>query len=714
MVILKIINWIFIKFFLSLKTILFILLFLALCGTAFVNGFLSEVVKDMPMIENLGVPDLAMTSKIYASDGTVLGDVFGEENRVLVGWHQIPEDLRDAIVATEDQDFYTHPGFDIKGIARAVKSNLTKGSLHGQGASTLTQQLVRALYLSNEQTFTRKIAEIILAVKLEQKYSKDEILTFYLNQVYFGSNAYGVEAAAQTYFGKSVSQCNLQECAMLAGLPKAPSRLSPYADAQAAMERRTHVLDRMLEEGYITPEEHDAANATPIETAGRNDIGFQGLAHPYFCTYVINEVQEMFGLRRLYTDGLRIYTTLDRDWQVSAETVLDKRIEEYKSSNVSEGAIVTLDVRTGAIRAMVGGTDFTSSEYNRAWQAHRQPGSSFKPYVYLRAMMDGYSPQSLVRDSPAEFVIEGWGTYRPKNYDHAYRGVITLQSALMASRNVPAVKIVDIVGAQNVADVAKACGIVSEIRPSLSMGIGTSEVTLLEHTGAYATFANDGVRNQPYAIERITDARGNVLYSHTGEPQRVVEAGPIRNLVSMMEAVVTGGTGTHARITGHHIAGKTGTTDDWRDAWFIGFTPSIVTGVWVGNDDNTEMYRVTGGKYPAVIWKDYMETVLADAPDETFPPPPYGRFIKAMDHYDSQAMMASEKELQQLAEELGLDWRDYADLEELRAAVEKADVFGIIENRDSVDEGDETDETDAELPPDDSDDDNDDEQIVFF
>jgi len=695
MIVFRAIQWFFLKLFAVLKVLLFLLVFFLLCLTAFVNGFLSEVVKDMPMIENLGVPDLAMTSKIYASDGTLLGDVFGEENRVLVGWHQIPQDLRDAIVATEDKDFYSHPGFDVRGIARAVKENLASGDIKGQGASTLTQQLVRALYLTPQATFQRKIAEIILAVKIEQKYSKDEILTFYLNQVYFGSNAYGVEAAAQTYFGKSVSECDLAECALLAGLPQAPSRLSPYASMDAARARRTHVLNRMLEEGHITQEEFDQADEAEIVLAGRRDVGFSGLQHPYFCTYVINEVQEKFGLRRLYTDGLRIYTTVNHEWQAEAEKVVSEKVASFKSARVSEGALVTLDVRTGAIRAMVGGVDFDSSEFNCAWQAKRQPGSSFKPYVYLRAMMDGYSPDSLVRDEPVEFHLAGWGTYRPKNYDNGFRGVISLRSAIAASRNVPAVRIVDIVGAQDVADVAHTCGIKSEIRPSLSMGIGTSEVTLLEHTSAYGTFANDGVRNEPYAIERITDSRGNVLYSHAGSPQRVVDSNPIRLLVNMMETVVTSGTGTHARISGHHIAGKTGTTDEWRDAWFIGFTPSIVTGVWTGNRDNSPMSKVTGGRYPALIWHDYMAKVLADMPDETFPAGFRPRQTKAMDS-TSQADLQTEQEIQTLAKQLGVDPEDYS-LEQLRAMAAQGDVFGNLRQ----DDGDE-DETAAELPSDDS------------
>jgi penicillin-binding protein 1A len=514
--------------------------------------------------------------------------------------------------------------------------------------------------------------------------------------VYFGSNAYGVEAAAQTYFGKSVSDCDLAQCALLAGLPQAPSRLSPYVSLDAARERRTHVLTRMLEEGYITQEEFDAANSTEITLTGRRDVGFTGLQYPYFSTYVIHEVQEKFGLRKLYTEGLRIYTTLNPDWQAVAQQTVTDKVAEFAGSNVSQGALVTIEVGTGAIRAMVGGTTFNDSEFNRAWQALRQPGSSFKPYVYLTAMEDGFSPNSLVRDEAVEFYLEGWGTYRPKNYDFGYRGIMTLASALAASRNIPAVKIVDIVGAQRVADVAKACGIQTEIRPALSMGIGTSEVTLLEHTTAYSTLANDGVLCQPYAIERITDARGNVIYTHEQSDQQVVDPNAVRLLVSMMQGVVTGGTGTHARIAGHHIAGKTGTTDDWRDAWFLGFTPSVVTGVWIGNDDNSAMYRVTGGLYPAVIWHDYMETVLADMPDEEFPAPSYPRYVRAVDRGDSQAMLEAEKELQDLAEELGVDPAEYT-LEQLRAAQARGDVFGNL--RDKDDEGD---GTDAELPPEDA------------
>ena len=536
----NLIQWLFIKGFLILKGLLLLVLIFLLCLTAFVNGFLSEVVKDLPLIENLGVPDIAMTSKIYAADGTLLGDVHGVENRVLVGWHQIPQDLRDAIVAVEDQDFHQHPGFDIRGIARAFRQNLTTGNLTGQGGSTLTQQLVRNLYLSTESTYKRKIAEIILAVKIEQKYSKDEILTFYLNQVYFGSNAYGVEAAAETYFGKSASECDLAECALLAGLPQAPSKLSPNVSYEAAKTRQEHVIDRMFEEGYITKEEREAAKAEELKLVERRDVGFKGLMHPYFSTYVVNEVSEKFGLRRLYTDGLRIYTTVNLEWQTEAEEILEQKVEEFKSAGVSQGGIVTLDARTGAIYAMVGGVDFIDSEFNRAWQAQRQPGSSFKPYVYLAAMMERYSPDSFVRDQPVEYHLAGWGTYRPHNYDGSYKGIISLRTALSLSRNIPAVKIVDIVGAQTVADVAKSAGIETDIRPALSMGIGTSEVTLLEHTSAYATFANDGVRAIPYAIERITDVRGNVLYTHSQESRRVIPDNPVRLLVSMMQNVVTG------------------------------------------------------------------------------------------------------------------------------------------------------------------------------
>ncbi len=715
----RIIHWIVIKIIALIKIVLFLTLFIILCSTAFINGFLSEVVRDLPLIENLGVPDLAMTSKIYATDGTLLGDVFGEENRVLVGWHQIPQDLRDALVSTEDQDFYQHPGFDIRGIARALRENIASGDPTGQGGSTITQQLVRNLYLTPEAKIERKIAEVILAVKLEQKYSKDEIITFYLNQVYFGSNAYGVEAAAQTFFGHTVSECDLPECALLAGLPQAPSRFSPYVNVEESRERRGHVLKRMYEEGYITREEMEEADTSEIELTGRRDIGFSGLMHPYFATYVIHEVHDLLPYSRLYTDGLRIYTTVNVDWQVAAETAITDGVANFESSNVTQGALVTLDVRTGAIRAMSGGVDFNDSEFNRAWQALRQPGSSFKPYVYLRAMMDDYSPASLVRDQPVEFHIPGTDIYRPHNYDYSYRGVITLHTALRLSRNIPAVKIVDIIGAHHIASVARACGIESAIIPTLSMGIGTSEVTLIEHTSGLATMANDGVRNPPYAIERITDARGNVLYQHDTQSRRVVPENPARLVVSMLQSVINAGTGTRARIAGHHLAGKTGTTDDWRDAWFLGFTPSVITGVWVGNDDNSSMSRITGGRCPAVIWHDYMVTVLEEFNDETFPSPSMPRYARAMDREDSQAMLEADAELQALAEELGVDPEDYS-LEQLRAFSERGeDVLGFLKTGDDEEESDsDDDDRDTDDGDDDSSDDEEEEEeeedFVFF
>ncbi len=727
----RIITWISIKIIALIKIILFTILFVLLCATAFVNGFLSEVVKDLPLIENLGVPDLAMTSKIYAADGTLLGDVFGEENRELVGWHQIPQDLRDALVATEDQDFYEHPGFDVRGIARAFRENLESGDLTAQGGSTITQQLVRNLYLDTQtdtiKKFERKIAEIILATKLEQKYSKDEILTFYLNQVYFGSNAYGVEAAAQTYFGHSVSECDLSECALLAGLPQAPSTYSPYVDADhsRALIRRSQVLHRMYEEGYITREEMEEADTSEIVLTGRKDVGFSGLSYPYFSTYVINEVHDLLPYTRLYTDGLRIYTTLRPNWQTVAEEQVIAGIANLADSNVSQGALVTLDARTGAIRAMVGGVDFNESEFNRVWQAKRQPGSSFKPYVYLRAMMDSYSPNSLVRDGPVEYEIVGSTTYRPHNYDYSYKGIITLRTALRLSRNIPAVRITDILGPSNIATIARACGIESELYPTLSMGIGASEVTLLEHTSAFATLANDGVRNIPYAIERITDARGTVIYQHNTNSHRVVAENHVRLVVNMMESVVTAGTGTRARITGHHIAGKTGTTDDWKDAWFLGFTPSIVTGVWVGNDDNSQMARVTGGRGPAVIWHDYMVTVLEEFNDETFPIPSYPRNVRSMDIDDSQAMLEIEKALQDLAEEMGVDSEDFS-LEQLRVLQARGeDVFGNIKPDDddedsrADDEGedvieDDEDEEEEADKDDGEEEEEDDEDFIFF
>lgn len=619
---------------LTIKVLIIIVLLCALLGVSFLAGFFTEVIREMPLIEKLNVPNPAVTSRIYDASGKFcLGSLFSEENRILINFNQIPDDLKNAVIAIEDRGFYQHPGISPRGIVRALVTNL-KGGRISQGASTITQQLVRNLYLSKEKTWRRKILEMIIALKLEQRFSKDEILTFYLNEVFFGRNSYGVEAAAQFYFEKHVSDLNLSECALLAGLPQRPSDYAPSPDNQeAALGRRNVVLHAMLDCGFISDEESERARNEPIVVKPARETSYKGLYHPYYTTYVIKEVKEILGDRVLLFNGLNIYTTIDLDMQEAAERILAEKVAEYANLDMTQGALITIDPKTGAILAMVGGVDFNESEFNRAWQAKRQPGSAFKPFVYLRALEKGYSPSSLIVDEQVVYKLTGQKDYKPNNYDHTYLGVITAKTALARSRNVCAVKTIDIIGP---GEVTRLCterlGFKGPLHPYLSLALGASEVTAEEMCAAFATFANDGVYNKPFTVLRITDVNGNILYEHNTKPTRAVKENDVRLLNVMTQAVVQAGTATRARIKGRKIAGKTGTTSEYSDAWFIGYTPNLCTAVWVGNDDQGDyMRRVTGGRYPAVIWHDYMVEALEGYPVEDFPSPKYPSRVKPLD-----------------------------------------------------------------------------------
>lgn len=619
---------------LTIKVLIIIVLLCALLGVSFLAGFFTEVIREMPLIEKLNVPNPAVTSRIYDASGKFcLGSLFSEENRILINFNQIPDDLKNAVIAIEDRGFYQHPGISPRGIVRALVTNL-KGGRISQGASTITQQLVRNLYLSKEKTWRRKILEMIIALKLEQRFSKDEILTFYLNEVFFGRNSYGVEAAAQFYFEKHVSDLNLSECALLAGLPQRPSDYAPSPDNQeAALGRRNVVLHAMLDCGFISDEESERARNEPIVVKPARETSYKGLYHPYYTTYVIKEVKEILGDRVLLFNGLNIYTTINLDMQEAAERILAEKVAEYANLDMTQGALITIDPKTGAILAMVGGVDFNESEFNRAWQAKRQPGSAFKPFVYLRALEKGYSPSSLIVDEQVVYKLTGQKDYKPNNYDHTYLGVITAKTALARSRNVCAVKTIDIIGP---GEVTRLCterlGFKGPLHPYLSLALGASEVTAEEMCAAFATFANDGVYNKPFTVLRITDVNGNILYEHNTKPTRAVKENDVRLLNVMTQAVVQAGTATRARIKGRKIAGKTGTTSEYSDAWFIGYTPNLCTAVWVGNDDQGDyMRRVTGGRYPAVIWHDYMVEALEGYPVEDFPSPKYPSRVKPLD-----------------------------------------------------------------------------------
>ncbi|MEO7995462.1 MAG: PBP1A family penicillin-binding protein, partial [bacterium] len=528
-------------------------------------------------------------------------------------------------------------GIDPRGMVRALVTNLQKGDLTGQGASTITQQLVRNLYLSPQKKFLRKLQEIIIALRIEKKYSKEEIMTFYLNEVYLGSGANGVQTAAFTYFGKPVSDLSIAECALLAGLTQRPSHYSPFRNMDAAVGRRNVVLSKMRELGFITEAQYDLAQEEPVTLArakGIDETGYKALDHPWFSKDALEEAISLLGengARQVYFGGLRIYTTMDPSWQQTAEDTIKEWLPKWEKQKVEQASLVAIDPHSGAVRALVGGKDFTDNEFSRATQAKRQPGSSFKPFVYMAAIEAGYSPESLCFDSPRTFTDDMGKEYTPHNYDSSFMGVMTMRQALAMSRNVVAVMAADLVGVKAVQEVANKAGIRSPLPPYLSLALGAGEVSLIELTNAYATLAARGVHHAPYLVETILDARGQVLFQRRPEDQRVFEQNDVDLLNSMLQAVVTGGTGNKSRID-RPSAGKTGTTSDFVDAWFMGFTPDLCTGVWVGRDDNTPMARgVTGGHFPAYIWRDFMSAALAGRPVQQFAKPKMPRFVQALD-----------------------------------------------------------------------------------
>lgn len=637
------VRWVLRAIYLLLRNILLLTLWVGILGCAFATGFLYSVVKEMPVLEALSVPRPALSSELFAGDSsTSLGRVFSDENRVLVTSDQIPASLKQAFVSIEDRSFYTHIGIDPRGMARAVVTNLTEGDLTGQGASTITQQLVRNLYLSRQKKFARKLQEIIIALRIEKKYSKEEIMTFYLNEVYLGAGAYGVQTAAYTYFGKPVSELTVPESAMLAGLAQRPSYTSPFDNMEAAVKRRNQVLSAMREEGYLTPAQFEEARESEIVLTSKRDVdatGYKGLKHPWFAKQALDEAIEVLGpngARLVYFGGVRIYTTVNPDWQTIAEEIVTRRVSEWQKQKIEQGALCAIDPRTGAVRALVGGVDFSGNEFNRATQADRQPGSSFKPFVYLAALEAGYSPQSLCLDEPKSFTDDIGKVYKPKNYDNSYMGVMTMKKALELSRNVIAVVAADIVGPKAVAEAAQKAGIRRDLPVYLSLALGAGEVTLLELTNAYSTLAARGLYHEPYLVEYITDARGQILYRRRPKGERVFQENHVDMLNMMLQGVVTQGTGTRSRID-RPSAGKTGTTSDFIDAWFMGYTPDLVCGAWVGRDDNTSMSSgVTGGHYPAYMWKDFMSQALAGKPVKYFATPKLPAYTPALDSGQSQ------------------------------------------------------------------------------
>jgi penicillin-binding protein 1A len=567
------------------------------------------------------------TTKVFAADGSLLAELHEEENRALVPISKISDYIKAGVIASEDANFYYHHGLDFKGISRSMFTNLVFGSAV-QGGSTITQQLARNVFLNKKKKVIRKIAEVILALQLERRYTKEEILEFYLNQVYWGHNAYGIESASNLYFGKNANQLSLAEAALLVGMLRGPEMYSPFVNPKKARWRQEIVLGRLLKLGLINEEEYYNAKDQPIFLASRKKLKYK---HPYFTSYVVKQLEAMYGTDVVYNNGLKVYTTLDPDLQKRGEESLEYYLSECQkphwvkgaevsSLNCTQGSLLCIEPRTGYIRTWVGGRDFLEREFDHISQAKRQPGSSFKPYTYLTALSMGMSPGTVIDDLPVTFnTIQG--PYAPMNYTKDFKGPLPLRRALELSINIIAIKISDMIDPSNIIVTCRKLGIQSYLAPVLSLTLGSSEISVLEHCSAYCVFANGGVKVDPVSILRIEDRNGNVLYKHELVEKRVYDSNKIYALVNMMRGVLLRGTGQGAYVSGYDIAGKTGTTNDYRDAWFIGFTPNLMCATWVGNDDNSTMIEMTGGWIPAQMWNRFMSYALKKYPKEYFPFP---------------------------------------------------------------------------------------------
>ncbi len=556
---------------------------------------------DMPDVKQIAQPERRPAITLLADDGTVFaryGDLQGER----VSVQSVPPHLVNAILAIEDRRFYDHFGVDVFGLLRAFVHNMRAGRVV-QGGSTITQQLAKNLFLTPDRTARRKIQEMLLALWLEHTYTKDQILTAYLNRVYLGAGAYGVDAAADVYFGKPAAALSLRESAILAGLLRAPSRFAPTNNPALALSRARTVLAAMVEAGFITEAEKESALAdvpTPRRKPGASGDG------RYFADWIVDQVDSL--LENAPQD-IVILTTLDLKLQRVAERKLDGLLAaQGAAQDVSEGALISM-TPDGAVRAMVGGRDYAASQFNRATQALRQPGSAFKPVIYLAALKKGLSPEDVFVDEPLRI-----GKWAPHNYDGTYRGPITARQALAESVNTVAVRVAQKAGVSEIVETAEELGITSPLEENLSLALGTSVLTPLELTGAYAALATGGRAVTPFGIKEIRGRDGKILFHRDPVTFPVtVDPGAVATLVDMMTGVVTHGTGRRAALD-RPVAGKTGTSSDYRDAWFLGFTGNYVTGVWLGNDDNRPMKKVTGGSLPAQLWHDFMVEAEADKP----------------------------------------------------------------------------------------------------
>ena len=642
---------------------------LSAAGILFSSVLMRKILSDIPSIDKLDEYTPSLTTYVYDINNQVIAE-FSVEKRAILPLSKIPVDMQNAVIAMEDQNFFRHWGISPRGIVRALLRDI----LHrrsAQGGSTLTQQLSKLIFLKPEKTITRKIKEMVLALQIERNFSKQEILALYLNQIYFGNGVYGVQSASKLYFGKDVSEMTLGECSLLTGLIPSPERFSPFNNLEKAKQRRRLVLQRMKNENFITAEEAEAAAAEAIPTAKSTLFASHAA---YFVEYVRQQLEPKYGVAQLWKGGMKIYTTLDLSMQIPAEDIMEKNLAKYDadaaksrpvpdpagdkekeaavaaSSVPLQGAFIILDTKTGAIKAMIGGRNYRDSKFNRVTQAARQAGSTFKPMVWLAALMSGYTPASLVEDSPMAYYYDGkdwrllegatdqysidlaiqpfvgnkdFKIWVPNNFDNKFQGRITLRRALELSRNLSSIYLVTRVGPTLVADVAHRAGIRRNLEAVPSIGLGTSLVGPMEMASSFSTFANGGIHAVPFGVLKVADNQGRVLEEFVPEETESFSPQLSYVLVNMMKGVVQRGTGSYAARLKRPIAGKTGTSQDSKDMWFIGMTPDLTAGAWMGYDDfmSLPMKDWTGGGTVVPWWTEIMETVLKDQPVRDFPVP---------------------------------------------------------------------------------------------
>lgn len=604
------------------KLFMALVVIMVICVAGAGAGFLLSITGTLPDVSQTLSP--AASSQIYDCKGRLITTVHAEQNRLPVKLADTPKDLQNAFIAAEDIRFYKHHGIDPIGIARAVVSNIRHRDATGQGGSTITQQLARNAFLTQEQTLKRKLLEAVLAVEIENKYTKAEILEMYMNQIYFGQGAYGVQTASHVYFGKDVKDLNLAQCAMLAGLPNSPNYYSPFHNLQAAKYRQGVVLDQMAKYGYISQEQANEAKAQDLGLVKPGSNQDNNKLASYFVNYVVQQVSDKYDSSAIYKEGLKIYTTLDLDMQKDAENAVNKDLpkgtKNAKGITQPQGALLAIETKTGDVKAMVGGRG--EDQFNRATQMYRQPGSAFKPFTYVTALEKGMSPNMMLDNSAVSFA----GGWSPKNYGYTTGGPVTMTEALVKSMNIPTINLANKVGMSNVIKTAEKCGISSLVDSgkysdnNLSASIGglSKGVSLWDMAQAYSVFANNGQLVKPRVILKIEDRNGNILEDHTGESdaEQVLDANAVARLNVMLQQAVMRGTGRNAYF-GRPVAGKTGTTNGAHDAWFVGYTPNMVTAVWIGDDTSTNA-GYTGGTIPATIFRDFMSQATASQSASSF------------------------------------------------------------------------------------------------